>query len=102
MTDAAYINSLLKMLNKLFKEKGLPEIKAGIGISSAQELVVKAGRKGTGLNNKVWIGDAVTKSANFSGLGNKNGNKPIIISSCTYSNIKDAKDHPDWFSRKKR
>lgn len=101
MTDAAYINSLLKMLNKLFREKDLPEIKAGIGISSAQELVVKAGRKGTGLNNKVWIGDAVTKSANFSGLGNKNGNKPIIISSCTYLNIKDAEIHPDWFSQKK-
>lgn len=101
MTSAAYINSLLKMLNQLFYKKNLPEITAGIGISSAQELVVKAGRKGTGLNNKVWIGDAVTKSANFSSLGNKNGNGPIIISSCTYSNIKDAENHPNWFSKKK-
>lgn len=100
ITSAAYINTLLKMLNRLFYEKNLPEITAGIGISSAQELVVKAGRKGTGLNNKVWIGNAVTKSACFSSIGNKNGNRPIILSPCTYSNIKEAEDHPEWFSKK--
>lgn len=100
MTSAAYINTLLKMLNQLFEKKNLPTITAGIGISSAQELVVKAGRKGTGLNNKVWIGDAVTKASKFSGIGNKNGNRSIIISPCTYSNLKDAENHPDWFSEK--
>ena len=40
-----YVNTFMKMLNQLFREHNLPEIKVGIGMSTAQELVVKAGRK---------------------------------------------------------
>jgi peptidyl-tRNA hydrolase len=35
----------MKMLNKLLDEKGFSRISVGIGVSTAQELVVKAGRK---------------------------------------------------------
>ena len=87
---ATYVNTLLKMLNKLYDNKGWDGISAGIGVSTAKELVVKAGRKGVGINNKVWIGDAVTKASNLSGLGNNGTYKSIIFSSCTYSNIIDA------------
>lgn len=100
MDAAEYINTLIIMLNKLYKENNLPEISVGIGISSSKELIIKAGRKGTGINNKVWIGNAVTKASKFSSLGNKNGNKPIIISPCTYSNIKDAEIYPNYFNKK--
>lgn len=86
---ACYVNTMIKMLNKLLIKEDIPQIMVGIGVSSAQELVVKAGRKGSGVNNKVWIGDAVTKAANMSGKGNKNHNLPIIISELTYKNLND-------------
>lgn len=101
-----YINTFLKMLNKLLLNKGYQEISAGIGISTAEELVVKAGRKGTGINNKVWIGDAVTKASNLSSLGAKNGIRNIVLSSCTYSNMIDdlvdesGEEAKTWFIEK--
>lgn len=84
---SADINSLVDMLNKLYLAKRFPNIAIGIGISTAKELVVKAGRKGTGISNAVWIGDAVTKASNLSSLGNKNGLGTNIISAVTYNNI---------------
>lgn len=104
MDKAYYINTYMKMLNILLKDKNYPTISVGIGISSAQELVVKAGRKDVGINSKVWIGDAVTKSSNLASLGSKNGLKAIVISSCTHSNIidkfvrKNGEEARSWFT----
>ncbi|MBN2825606.1 MAG: hypothetical protein JXQ76_09795, partial [Campylobacterales bacterium] len=104
---AILIHTFLKMLHELFDRKKTPKIQAGIGIASAEELVVKAGRKGVGINNSVWIGDAVTKASNLSSLGAKNGYKPIIISEITYNNIIDImaqqnedKDVKSWFNQR--
>jgi len=87
---AYYINTFINMLNKLLDTKGYRNIDVGIGISTAKELVVKAGRKDTGINNKVWIGDAVTKASNLSSIGSKNDKKRICMSTITYSNIIDS------------
>lgn len=99
-----YINTFMKMLNKLLQNKSYPAIKVGIGMSTAKELVVKAGRKDVGINNKVWIGDAVTKASNLSALGNKNGLSSIVYSECSYSNFidklikKSGEESKDWFN----
>ena len=92
------------MLNKLLEERDLPLIKVGIGMSSAQELVVKAGRKDVGINSKVWIGEAVTRAANLSSIGNTNGIKPLVYSICSYENFIDklekrnsTKNPREWF-----
>lgn len=82
-----YINTFMKMLKKLLIDKKYPSITAGIGMATAQELVVKAGRKDTGINNKVWIGKAVTKASNLSSLGNRNNVESIVISKCSYNSI---------------
>ena len=93
------------MLNKVLLDNKFDEIRAGIGISTAQELVVKAGRKGVGINNKVWIGDAVTKASNLSSLGDKNGIRRIVLSSCTHYNIIDqfivdnGEESKTWFKQ---
>jgi class 3 adenylate cyclase len=79
-----WINTFIKMLNKLLSAKGLPKIQVGIGVSTDKELAIKAGRYGTGINNNVWIGEAVTKASNLSSLGNKNGYRTILISEFTY------------------
>ena len=99
-----WINTYMKMLNKLLAERSLPTIRVGIGMSSAQELVVKAGRKDVGINNKIWIGKAVSKAAHFSAKGNKNNNSPLIYSPCSFSNFIDELEENvsdetprDWF-----
>jgi len=100
-----YINTYMRMLNELLKKRSLPQIKVGIGMSTAQELVVKAGRKDVGINNKVWIGKAFTKASNLSSIGNKNGNSPLVYSESSYNNFinllveKDkTKDPKSWFT----
>ncbi|WP_097026357.1 adenylate/guanylate cyclase domain-containing protein [Clostridium peptidivorans] len=100
-----YINTYMKMLNKLLSDKKFPTVSVGIGIATAQELVVKAGRKDVGINSKVWIGDAVTKASNFSALGSKNGLSAIVFSSCSYNNFidelisKSGEKAKDWFTK---
>ena len=100
-----YINTFMKMINSLLNERDLPEIKVGIGMSTAQELVIKAGRKDVGINSKVWIGKAVTRASNYSSLGNKHGNPALVYSSCSYENFinglqnrNSKKDVKKWFT----
>ena len=100
-----YVNTYMKMLNKILSNRSLPEIKVGIGMSTAQELVVKAGRKGVGINSKVWIGKAVTRASNFSAIGNKDGNPPLVYSNCSYINFikkleenNSEKNPRNWFT----
>lgn len=101
---AFYVNTYMEMLQELLLEKRFPTISVGIGISTSKELVIKAGRKGVGINNSVWIGDAVTKASNLSSLGNKSGHRSMIFSSLTYINIieelvkRDGDKAKTWFS----
>jgi len=90
VNKAYYINTFMKMINKLLKNKDYTTIKVGIGIATAKELVVKAGRKDVGINNLVWIGDAVTKASNLSSLGNKKSIKTITLCPKIYKNIIDS------------
>lgn len=83
---AFHINTYMKMLNKLLSDRGLPSIQAGIGLAASETLIVKAGRKHSGINNLVWIGKSVATAAKLSDLGNKGGVKPIVMSSVFYSN----------------
>lgn len=102
-----YINTFINMFNKLLNDRGYSKLRVGIGMATDKELVVKAGRKGIGINSKVWIGRAVTMASNLSGLGDKNGNKRIMYSSCSYNNFIEQleKTHPNktprtWFNKK--
>lgn len=84
---AIYINTYLKMLNLLLSNKKMKTIKAGIGIATHQDLVIKAGRKGKNIASKVWIGQAVTFASKLSNLANKNNKEQILITSEFYNSI---------------
>jgi len=106
MERATYVNTLMNMLNALFEKKGIAPLKAGIGVATSQALVVKAGRKDSGINSKVWIGDAVVDASNLSSYGNKKGytDKPIVMSPETYNAIKKTyfekygNEMKNWFT----
>lgn len=101
-----FLNMIIKKFFLTIEEKSYPIIKVGIGMSTAQELVVKAGRKNVSINSKVWIGDAVTKASNLSSLGNKDGVLPIVFSELSYINFIEklventSNDDPkSWFKK---
>jgi class 3 adenylate cyclase len=98
-----FANTYMRMLNILLGNYSLPTLDVGIGLATSQDLVIKAGRKDTGINNKVWIGPAVARASKFASRGNKDGHKPIVLSELTYSNtidllLKDSKDAVTWFT----
>lgn len=71
------------------KTKGWPTFEIGIGLGASKDLVIKAGKKGTGINDNIWIGEAVIDASKLSNEGNTSGIDPIVMDSCFYDNIKD-------------
>jgi class 3 adenylate cyclase len=101
------INTFMNMFNRLLTEKSINPIKVGVGVATAQELVVKTGRKGSGINSLVWIGKAVSYASKFSNIANKNGNESIIFSTLFYENmiselkkLNKNKNVESWFHTK--
>ena len=85
-----YANTFINMFNKMLEQRGIEPIKAGIGMSIGYDLVIKTGRKGVGINEKVWIGKAVTEASNLSSLGDKDDYCRLMYSSLSYSNFIDG------------
>ncbi len=103
---AVYVNTYLKMLNKLLGRHGYPPIKAGIGVAIGEDHVIKAGRKGVGINATVWMGKAVSEASKLSGYGEKVVSSRIVLSGLTFANLIEQyekkmpeKNPRDWFHR---
>lgn len=100
---ACVINTYMEMLNKLLDKRKLPQIRAGIGISTGKTLAVKAGRKSSGINNLVWIGKTVAEASKLADKGNTVGFGPIVVSNSHYINIIDKQkegnsESPTWWT----
>jgi class 3 adenylate cyclase len=101
------VNTFMKMFNKLLEDKRIFPLKVGIGVSTDKELIVKTGRKGSGINNLVWIGKAVSYASKFSNIANKNQNDVIVFSDNFYNSmISQLKEEnktenvESWFTKK--
>src|SRR5205085_12641270 len=89
-TTAARINSLIDVLNCRLKKRNIDPIRAGIGMSYGRALMIKAGYKGSSINDVVWMGDVVNEAAKLCSAGSKNSwDPPIVISSVFYNNLND-------------
>ena len=101
-----HINTLVGLLNKLFDKHNYPTIKVGIGMAIGKDLIIKAGRKGTGINDRVWIGEAVVDACVLADKANRNGNGAIGFNLDAYNNfIKqlekiDGSECRNWFTEK--
>ncbi len=80
-------NTFMKMFNKILKNYGYENIMAGIGLGFDKELIIKSGRKGTGVTDKIWIGKAVVDASNLSSIANRDGVNPIAMSETFYNKI---------------
>lgn len=86
---AVYINTFLKMLNKTLSKMKMQNIKAGIGIATHEDLVIKAGREGTDIYSKIWIGQGVTYASKLSDMANSKNKKVILMTSEFYNSINE-------------
>lgn len=84
------INSIVHLLNEELAPKynNYVPIKIGIGIAYGQILMVKAGYKGSGINEVVWMGDVVNEASNLCNQANKNGNATILLSNSFFERLK--------------
>ena len=96
LRDSIFINTFQKMFQSILEQNNFPGFKIGIGLGTSKDLVIKAGKNNTGINDYIWIGNAVIDASKLSGQGNKNGFAPIVMDSCFYSNIKDRKANDSY------
>ncbi len=86
---AGQLNTMLNLLNWRLEQKGYTPINCGIGLDYGRALMLKAGYKGSGINEIIWMGDVVNNASNLCHQGNKGYRKAIQVSSVIHSNIRD-------------
>jgi len=88
-STAARLNSLVKLLNCRFRKRGIDPIRAGVGADWGRALMIKAGYKGSAVNEVVWMGDVINTASNLSGQAARLFSPPVMVSSVFYSNLND-------------
>jgi class 3 adenylate cyclase len=86
---AARLNSLTKLFNCRFKKVGIDAIETGIGIAYGRALMIKAGHKGSAINEVVWMGDVVNSASRLSGYASRGWAQPVMLDDDIYQNLKD-------------
>ena len=84
---AAKANSLINNLNIKLNKKGYSTIAIKIGIDYGRALMIKAGHKGSTINDVIWMGDVVNSACH---LANEDRSyKSTLISNNIYGNLND-------------
>ena len=89
-STSARISSLIDILNiKLIKKK-YSAVEVGIGIEDGTSLYIKAGYKGSAINEVVWIGKAVGQAAALCKDGNRTWqDRELMVSKRVYEMLND-------------
>lgn len=84
------IASLIDILNVKLSKKKYSTLEVGIGIDDGESLYIKAGYKGSGIQEVVWIGKVVGQTAALCSYGNKTiHDREIMVSAKVYSNLSE-------------
>lgn len=94
---SAKVNSLVIAINKKLAKKKYLTYQIGVGIDYGRALMIKAGYKGSTINDVVWMGDVVNHACHLASYGNQSFyDETIMISDIIYENISD--DLKKYFS----
>jgi len=88
-STAACLNSMTNILNWRLEQKGYTPFQCGIGLAYGRALMLKAGYKGSGINDVIWMGDVVNEASNLCHQGNKGARSTQQVSIAVYDNLKD-------------
>lgn len=87
---ASSISSLIDVLNCKFMKKSISQIEVGIGMSYGRALMIKAGYKGSEINDVIWMGEVVNQAYKLASYGNKtNYDYETMVSEVFYNNLND-------------
>lgn len=96
-STACQINALIKIINCKLTKRNIQNIKVGIGIDYGRSLMIKAGHKGSEINEIVWMGDVVNNASKLCNNANRFNSLPILISETIYNNLNiENKDFFKW------
>jgi class 3 adenylate cyclase len=82
-------NTLLKLLNTHYAQKGIDPLKIGIGIDYGRVLMIKAGYSGSGINEVIYMGDVVNRAAHLAHEAGRGWTDPIFAGGVFYQNLND-------------
>lgn len=89
-STAAKVSSAIHILNWRLSKKGIDELTIGIGLSYGRALMIKAGYKGSGINDVVWMGDVVNEASKLCSNGNKGwSNFEMMVSEVFRNNLNE-------------
>lgn len=89
-STGAEVASLVKALNCKLGRAEIKGVTVGIGMSYGRALMVKAGCKGSGINDVVWMGDVVNEASQLCSWGNKTwSDLQMMVSEVFYNNLND-------------
>ena len=87
---AAQACSLVDILNFKLKKRGYQTYEVGVGLDYGRALMIKAGNKGSGLNDVVWMGDVVNQACHLCNEANSGYfDKRVFLSNVIYDNLND-------------
>lgn len=86
---AARLHSLIKIINYKLTKKGYSTIAVGIGLDYGRALMVKAGYKGSEINDVIWMGDVVNNACHIANFAGREGYLPIVMSKVFYDNLNE-------------
>ena len=89
-STGAQASSLVDVLNHKYSKKGYSIIEVGIGMSYGTTLLIKAGYKGSSINEVVWLGTLVNEAAKLCSNGSRESyDKEMMVSDVFYYNLND-------------
>ncbi len=86
---ASKANTLCKLLNMHLTKRGYDEIRLGIGVDFGRILMIKAGYKGSSLNDVVYMGDVVNRAAHLAHKAGRGWSDTLWFGSDIHLNVKD-------------
>lgn len=79
--------SLINNLNYKLCKKGITDIKTGIGICKGDALMIKAGFKGSGINDIIYMGNVVNQASKLCSKARKEVSSGLVIDIKTYQDL---------------
>lgn len=87
---AAKACSLVDILNYKLKKKDFQRYEVGVGIDYGRALMIKAGYKGSSIQDVLWMGDVVNQACHLSNEANSGYfDKRVFLSNIIFDNLND-------------
>lgn len=97
--------SLIGSLNYKLCKKGIESIRVGTGIGKGRALMIKAGFKGSSINNVIYMGHVVNQASKMCSKAGKEVTSSIVIDSECHNDLSgyqnsDGKKYQEMFEKK--